>query len=158
MVEQQLRTDGKGNKYTGAPVGYKHQWKYTEPEVEETKLSQTLWAFRMKSTKRKVTESRTNGNIEPGTMYHWYFIGDQIVRKIDENSYETDLQAIKYKLGHKRPYWKTFSYNYQDQIKTGKSQTQMKIQALNEELNMLKQIQEREPTQEERLKWANKQE
>lgn len=154
MENNKIHTDKEGKKYSGAPIGYEHHWKYTEPDVQERKLSPDMWQFRMKSTKRKVIKSQTNGNIQPGTQYHWYFIGDQIVKKIDENSYETDLQAIKYKIGHKRPYWRGFSYTYEDQIKAGRSQTQMKINALNEELKMLKGIQNREPTQEERMKWA----
>ncbi|MFX1275071.1 MAG: hypothetical protein ACFFAT_08515, partial [Promethearchaeota archaeon] len=50
-----------------------------------------------------------------GTKYHWYIIADQIATKLDSNSYMTQMKGIKFKIGHKRPHWKTFSYNYPEQ-------------------------------------------
>ncbi|MFW9821145.1 MAG: hypothetical protein ACFFE5_16190, partial [Candidatus Thorarchaeota archaeon] len=52
----------------------------------------------------------------PSVYFHWYIIADQIATKIDENSYMTSMQGIKFKVGHKRPYWKKFSYNYPEQL------------------------------------------
>ncbi len=28
----------------------------------------------------------------------------------------TSMKGVKFKIGHKRPYWKTFSYNYPEQL------------------------------------------
>lgn len=153
-MKEQIHTTKDGQKYSGTPIGYAHHWKYEDPDVQEQKISPEQWQFKMTCLKRKVQKTNTNGSIQPGTQYHWYFIGDQIVRKIDENTYQTDLNAIKYKLGHKRPYWKGFSYTYEDQIKANKSLNQMKINALNQELQMLKNIEKREPTQKEISQWA----
>lgn len=132
---QQKIQNHQGHKYTGSPVGYKHHWEYTNPDVIETKERPDQWRFQMRSIKRKVIPTRNMGSIEPGTKYHWMFIGEQTVEKIDENTYTTDLTANKYKLGHKRPYWKGFSYNYPEQ----KSLNQMKIQYLKEELDKIKE-------------------
>jgi len=52
----------------------------------------------------------------PDTRYHWYILADQRVRKVDKDSYETLMEGIKFKLGHKRPYWKGWSYEYPDQM------------------------------------------
>ncbi|MFX1503457.1 MAG: hypothetical protein ACFFDH_21015, partial [Promethearchaeota archaeon] len=48
--------------------------------------------------------------------FHWYIIADQIATKITDNSYMTSMKGFKFKVGHKRPYWKTFSYNYPEQL------------------------------------------
>jgi hypothetical protein len=45
------------------------------------------------------------------------------------------MHGLKYKIGHKRPYWKGFSYTYKDQ----KSYRQKLIEILRETLLKLEQ-------------------
>ncbi|MDP2846545.1 MAG: hypothetical protein Q8N79_10820, partial [Candidatus Methanoperedens sp.] len=71
------------------------------------------------------------------TQYHWYIIGDQRVLKIDKDSYETVMEGMKYKIGHRRPYWKNFSYVYPGQI----TYRQKLIQIFRD---MLKRLEEEE--------------
>jgi hypothetical protein len=37
------------------------------------------------------------------------------VRKVDANSYETLMEGLKFKVGHRRSYWKKWSYEYPEQ-------------------------------------------
>ncbi|MCK4779766.1 MAG: hypothetical protein KAT57_06245, partial [Candidatus Lokiarchaeota archaeon] len=76
--------------------------------------------------------SNTGANIN--TKFHWYIIADQIATKIDSNSYMTSMKGVKFKIGHKRPYWKTFSYNYPNQV----TYKQRIIKILEETLMKLK--------------------
>jgi hypothetical protein len=50
------------------------------------------------------------------TAYHWYVIADQRVLKVDKDTYETVMEGTKFKIGHKRPYWRDFSYTYPGQM------------------------------------------
>jgi hypothetical protein len=65
-------------------------------------------------TRNHPAPKNTGANIK--TKFHWYIIADQIATKVDENSYMTSMKGVKFKLGHKRPYWRTFSYNYPNQV------------------------------------------
>src|SRR5437660_269931 len=44
-----------------------------------------------------------------GTAYSWYILADQIVTKLDANSYTTEMKGLKYKLAHKRAGHETWS-------------------------------------------------
>ncbi|TFG23433.1 MAG: hypothetical protein EU529_07400 [Promethearchaeota archaeon] len=50
------------------------------------------------------------------TQFHWYIIADQIAAKLNANSYMTSMKCVKFKVGHKRPYWRAFSYESPYQI------------------------------------------
>lgn len=154
-MEENLKKDKNGEIYTGAPVGYQHKWKYENCEWEETKTTPTLWKIQMKSIKRKKQPTKNMGTINPGTMYHWMIVADQYVMKLDENTYKTIMKGNKYKIGHKKEYWKDFSYNYKDQIQNNKNCTQMKLQALNQELKNTTQTNNKETSSQwnKAIKW-----
>jgi hypothetical protein len=38
----------------------------------------------------------------PNIEYHWYILADQTARKLDANTYSTEMVGLKYKLAHKR--------------------------------------------------------
>jgi hypothetical protein len=42
-------------------------------------------------------------------------MADQQVTKTTKDDYQTVMQGLKFKIGHKRPYWKNWSYGYEDQ-------------------------------------------
>jgi hypothetical protein len=106
----------KNKIYTGMKIGNSHSWNYNNGKWFETKITPEKWNFTFNSVKTRHNLAPTNSGASIGTKYHWYIIADQIATKIDPNSYETEMKGIKLKVGHKRPYWRTFSYNYPEQI------------------------------------------
>lgn len=101
--------------YTGMRVGLSHQWNYTNSKWYETKKEPDKWSFKFDSIKTRINTAPTNTGASINTQFHWYIIANQIATKIDNNSYMTSMKGVKFKIGHKRPYWRTFSYNYPDQ-------------------------------------------
>ena len=102
--------------YTGMRVGGSHHWIYNEGKWFETKNAPNKWSFNFESLKTRQNPAPKNTGASVQTKFHWYILADQIATKIDENSYMTSMRGIKFKVGHKRPYWRTFSYNYPDQL------------------------------------------
>jgi hypothetical protein len=106
----------KGKMYTGMMVGRSHNWVYPESRWKETKVAPDKWEFLFESVKRRNRSARENTGAAKGTTYHWYIIADQKALKIDNDSYQTSMNGVKFKLGHKRPHWRNFSYDYEDQL------------------------------------------
>jgi hypothetical protein len=119
-----------GQKYSGMKVGTGHDWDYQPGEWKETKVTPDMWQFSFGTIKRRHQAAPIGSGAPDGTAYHWYIVADQMVKKIDANAYETMMTGLKYKVGHKRPYWQTFSYKYPDQM----SEKDRKIQFLKEEI------------------------
>jgi hypothetical protein len=121
--------------YTGMSVGSSHHWNYDNGKWFETKEAPDKWSFMFDSLKTRITPAPKNTGASNNSKFHWYIIANQIATKIDENSYMTSMKGVKFKIGHKRPYWRTFSYNYPNQI-TYKERV---IRALEETLKQLKE-------------------
>lgn len=102
--------------YTGMKVGGSHSWTYNNGKWFETKITPDKWTISFDSLKTRVTPAPRNSGATRKTKYHWYIIADQIATKINENSYMTSMKGVKFKIGHKRPQWRTFSYNYPNQL------------------------------------------
>lgn len=126
--------DFNGKKYTGMRIGGKHKWHYDNGIWEETKLSPDKWDLHFSSLKKRWFEAPENSGAGIGSAFHWYIIADQKAFKIDENTYKTDMLGFKYKVGHKKPNWRNWSYKYPGQI-TYKDQI---IRILEEILDNLK--------------------
>ena len=120
--------------YTGMKVGNSHYWNYRNAQWHETKEAPDMWSFIFNSMKTRFKSAPSNSGAAIKTKYHWYIIADQIATKINNNSYMTSMKGIKFKVGHKRPYWKTFSYNYLEQ--TGYKERIIKI--LSDTLDKMK--------------------
>lgn len=120
--------------YTGMKVGGSHNWNYNNGIWYETKESPNKWSFQFDCIKTRTKSAPLNTGANVNTKYHWYIIADQIATKMDANSYTTSMKGIKFKVGHKRPYWKTFSYNYPEQI----PYKERIIQILEDTINRLK--------------------
>lgn len=97
-------------------VGSSHHWNYNNGKWHETKEAPDKWSFKFNSIKTRVNSAPNNSGAKINTKFHWYIIADQIATKIDNNSYMTSMNGIKFKIGHKRPYWKAFSYSYPEQV------------------------------------------
>ena len=104
-----------GQIYTGMKIGGTHKWHYNHGQWFETKIAPNQWNFNFQSTKTRFHSAPVNSGAKLNTKYHWYIIADQIASKLDSNSYMTNMKGIKFKIGHKRPKWRTFSYNYPEQ-------------------------------------------
>lgn len=129
--------DFNGKTYTGMKIGGSHNWTYPNGQWHETKIGPDAWKFDFQAIKRRNHAAAENTGAAKGTIYHWYIIADQKATKIDANAYQTFMEGMKFKIGHKRPHWRTFSYNYDDQV----SYRERVIQALEQTLERLKQEQ-----------------
>lgn len=105
-----------GKVYTGMLIGSSHNWLYPNGKWEETKLAPDKWEFSFESIKLRNRHSAVNSGASRGTTYHWYIIADQKATKLDSDSYRTTMTGLKFKIGHRRPHWKKFSYDYADQM------------------------------------------
>jgi hypothetical protein len=97
-------------------VGGSHHWNYNQGKWFETKIAPDQWKLQFNSVKTRMNAAPQNSGASIGTKFHWYIIADQIATKIDPNSYNTIMKGVKFKIGHKRPYWRNFSYNYPEQL------------------------------------------
>jgi hypothetical protein len=105
----------EGKKYTGMRVGGRHKWYYEKGEWKEKKVAPDRWEFSYAVPKRRAGHAPPGSGVPVGTEYHWYILGHQNVRKLDENSYTTALTGLKYKLAHKRAGKDTWSASEQAQ-------------------------------------------
>ena len=104
-----------GKIYTGMKVGNSHYWNYNNGKWIETKKTPDRWTFKYNSLKIRNKSAPINTGAKINTQFHWYIIADQIATKINSNTYKTSMKGLKFKIGHKRPYWKKFSYEYPEQ-------------------------------------------
>ncbi len=101
--------------YTGMKIGGKHYWNYDNGKWIEIKKSPNKWNFTFNSIKTRNHLAPINTGANVHTKYHWYIIAEQFAEKINANSYMTTMKGEKFKIGHKRLYWRTFNYRYPDQ-------------------------------------------
>jgi len=127
--------DFNGQKYKGMSVGASHHWDYTNAVWNETKVTPDLWKIEFRALKGRQKSAPANSGAPLGTEYHWTIVGDQMVKKVDANHYQTFLEGMKFKTGYKKPFWKGFSYTYPDQL----SKNQQKIKFLESMIQKLKE-------------------
>jgi len=121
--------------YTGMKIGGSHNWNYTNGKWLETKKAPDRWTFNYKSMKARAHHAPANSGASVRTKYHWYIIADQLATKLDANTYMTEMNGVKFKVGHKRPHWRKFSYEYPEQL----SYKEKVIQILENIIAKLKQ-------------------
>lgn len=92
----------KGKKYTGVKVGHGHTWQYEAGEWKEKKITPNKWTIHYKVGKKRKGHAPVGSGAAVGTQYHWYIIADQIVQKLDQDNYSTEMNGVKYKIAHKR--------------------------------------------------------
>src|SRR5512139_2687910 len=104
----------KGKVYTGMSIGGTHTWDYPHGVWQEQKVAPDRWLFSFRSEKKRSRKAPEGSGALPGTEYHWFILAHQRVRKVDQDTYETIMQGVKYKIAHKRPYWRRWSTEYPD--------------------------------------------
>ena len=107
--------DFNGQKYTGMRIGGTHNWTYPNGRWFERKIEPNLWSFEFKSAKTRKWKSPSGSGAGIGSAYHWYIGANQYVRKVDDDEYQTLMEGLKFKVGHRRPHWKSWSYEYPEQ-------------------------------------------
>ena len=105
----------EGRAYSGMRVGDAHDWDYPEGRWRERKVLPDKWEFTFAATKRRRWGAPDGSGAQPGSTWHWLVVASQLARKVDADSYTTFMQGVKYKVGHKRPGWRAFSYAYDGQ-------------------------------------------
>jgi hypothetical protein len=103
-----------GRKYSGMAVGGRHNWDYPDGRWEEEKVAPERWRFSFTSIKRRNEPAPEGSGCPVNTEFHWYILADQRVRKIDADCYQTLMNGLKFKVGHRRPHWRRMSYGYAD--------------------------------------------
>ena len=91
-----------GKRYTGMRVGRSHRWKYEAGDWKERKVTPDRWEFSYAVVKRRAGRAPEGSGAPVGTAYHWYIVADQIVTKLDANSYMTEMTGHKLKVTHRR--------------------------------------------------------
>jgi len=124
----------KEHVYSGMAIRGTHVWKYPNGVWQEQKIAPDRWNFSFRSEKKRMHKAPPGSGALPGTQYHWFILAHQRVRKLDPDTYETVMEGVKYKVAHKRPYWRGWSTDYPDQ----EPEREILIRILEEQLNQLK--------------------
>ncbi len=102
--------------YSGMEIGNSHSWNYNNGKWYEIKEAPDRWKIKFDSVKTRVNSAPINSGAKLGTKFHWYIIADQIATKLNNDSYMTNMSGVKFKIGHKRPQWRAWSFQYPNQI------------------------------------------
>lgn len=92
----------RGKRYTGMAVGRSHTWRYDAGDWKERKVTPDRWEFRYAVVKRRAGRAPEGSGAPVGTSHHWFLVADQIVTKLDANSYSTEMTGHKIKVAHRR--------------------------------------------------------
>ncbi|MHA1849184.1 MAG: hypothetical protein ACTSXU_16185 [Promethearchaeota archaeon] len=103
-----------GKIYTGMSVGGKHNWIYKNGRWKEMKISPDTWILTFTSEKERVRHAPRSSGAALQTEYHWYICAEQKAIKLDENRYQTVMTGLKFKIGHRRPNWRHWDYEYKN--------------------------------------------
>ncbi len=105
----------KDKVYTGMSIGGSHNWNYNNGKWFEVKNAPDIWKFTFDCVKKRAIPAPEKSGVNVQTKYHWFIVANQFATKLDNDSYSTHMSGVKFKLGHKRPYWRDFSYKYPEQ-------------------------------------------
>jgi hypothetical protein len=92
----------EGKQYTGMKIGRSHKWHYDQGIWKEKKITPDQWEIEFKVSKRRAGKAPEGSGAPVGTEYNWYILSKQWVKKMDANTYATEMTGQKFKLAHKR--------------------------------------------------------
>ena len=124
----------RGQVYSGMPIGGSHVWEYPHGLWQERKVAPDRWEFTFSSEKKRARRAPEGSGAPAGTQYHWFILAHQRVRKLDQDTYETLMEGVKFKVAHKRPHWRGWSTEYPDH----EPEREILIRILEEQLAELK--------------------
>jgi hypothetical protein len=120
-----------GRRYTGMKVGRSHHWEYPDGVWVERKTTPDKWAIHFTSQKRRKGRGAPAGSgAAVGAEYHWFILAHQRARKLDANTYATDMVGAKHMVAFRQPGWERWS----SQFKGHKTQKQRLLAILREAL------------------------
>jgi len=99
----------EGRRYTGMAIGRSHHWQYDPGDWTEKKVTPDRWNVHYAVKKHRKGRAPEGSGAPVGTSHHWYILADQVVTKLDANTYSTELSGTKFKLAHKRAGRETWS-------------------------------------------------
>jgi len=124
-----------GRRYTGMAIGRSHHWDYPDGTWVETKVSPTQWAVRFTSHKRRKGRGAPRGSgAKVGAEYHWFIVAHQRARKLDANTYLTDMVGAKHMVAFRQPGW----YHWSSQMKGHRTQKDRLVAILEAALAAVK--------------------
>jgi hypothetical protein len=91
-----------GQQYTGMKIGRSHKWNYDSGVWKEKKITPDKWEVHFAVDKHRAGHAPEGSGVPIGTEYNWYIMAHQLVKKLDANTYSTELTGFKFKLAHKR--------------------------------------------------------
>lgn len=92
----------EGKRYTGMAVGRGHRWTYEAGDWTEKKVTPDKWEIHYAVKKHRKGRAPEGSGAPVGTSHRWYILAEQVVTKLDANTYSTELKGTKFKLAHKR--------------------------------------------------------
>lgn len=122
-----------GETYTGMPIGGTHRWDYPNGLWREKKIAPDEWIFEFVCTKGRKRAAPVNSGAKQGTGFSWFIVADQKAVKLNTDQYQTTMEGSKFKVGHKRPHWRKWSFEYPEQL----THRQRVIQILQQTLERL---------------------
>jgi hypothetical protein len=92
----------QGKQYTGMAIGRSHKWYYDKGIWLDKKVTPERWVINFEVNKRRAGKAPEGSGAKVGTEYHWYVLAHQMVKKLDANTYSTEMNGLKFKLAHRR--------------------------------------------------------
>lgn len=92
----------QGKQYTGMTIGRSHKWHYDPGIWIDKKITPDKWMISFEVKKRRAGHAPEGSGVPVGTEYHWFILAHQMVKKLDANTYSTDMNGVKLKIAHKR--------------------------------------------------------
>lgn len=92
----------EGKLYTGMRVGSRHSWLYPDGHWLERKKRPDEWEIRFHCTKRRRQQAPEGSGAPLGSMFHWFVVAHQRVRKVGADEYQTLMEGLKFKVAHQR--------------------------------------------------------
>lgn len=134
----------EGQYYKGMKVGRRHHWHYAKGVWKEQKLTPDLWKFHYQVKKKRAGKAPEGSGVPVGTEYQWAILAKQVVRKLDANTYETEMDGLKFKVAYKKADKNSWSVGT-------KGQRDRLIQFLQQTIDFLKKEDLAKPTPSKKL-------
>jgi hypothetical protein len=91
-----------GRRYRGMRVGRGHKWHYDPGVWTEKKVTPDKWDVHFAVNKRRAGRAPEGSGAPVGTSHHWFLLADQVVTKVDANTYTTELSGTKHMLAYRK--------------------------------------------------------